>query len=120
MTCPGCGSNTFQVSQNFKAPRKSDKREWRKVQELVLRGFRFQPVDGAYPKDLRGLEGFLCHQLDWMRRNERQRLTVRPKQERKRAEMLLRWAKSPRMRKHLPGAQQGPEPPTFDITPDPS
>jgi hypothetical protein len=51
--CPHCGGDAIMLDRKFKAPRSDDVKQWRKVQELVEAGFRFDRVwrhqrDGIY------------------------------------------------------------------------
>jgi DNA-directed RNA polymerase subunit RPC12/RpoP len=48
--CPHCGGKAVILSRKFKAPAKDDLKQWKKVEELYLRGFRFE--GGTYPKTL--------------------------------------------------------------------
>ena len=42
--CPSCGSVAVAFSRKFKAPRRTDDEQWRKVELLYSHGFRFQSV----------------------------------------------------------------------------
>ena len=59
LVCPECGAETVQMNQRFKAPRKDNVAQWKKVEALVLAGFHFQPVGEPYPKVPRELREFL-------------------------------------------------------------
>jgi hypothetical protein len=56
--CPHCGAQAVALNRKFKAPRRDDLDQWRKVEFLVHHGFRFQSLsDGeghfiAYPETL--------------------------------------------------------------------
>ncbi len=39
--CPNCGSDLAYMGRSFKAPKKSNKMQWRKVEKLWLAGIRF-------------------------------------------------------------------------------
>lgn len=39
--CPNCGSELADMGRSFKAPKKSNKMQWRKVEKLWLAGIRF-------------------------------------------------------------------------------
>jgi predicted RNA-binding Zn-ribbon protein involved in translation (DUF1610 family) len=43
-SCPECGGAMTQLSRKFKAPKRSDTAQWKKVQLLVSHGFRFYSV----------------------------------------------------------------------------
>ena len=61
--CPECGKPMEIMGRNFRAPRKENKREWKKVELLVQKGFRFFSSGweerGSYPKTLGELASFL-------------------------------------------------------------
>jgi len=44
LPCPDCGEAAVNLGRHFKAPKKSDARQWAKVQFLVDHGFRFQKI----------------------------------------------------------------------------
>ncbi len=68
-TCPTCGAQSVMMSQRFKAPKKSDLQQWKKVQLLAESGFFFQKVYNqeednlwrrvGYPKTLREAQIFV-------------------------------------------------------------
>jgi hypothetical protein len=58
--CPECGVDAVRVARKFKAPPKRNRREWEKVSALLQAGYRFESVDGRYPKTLSDLPEFLA------------------------------------------------------------
>ena len=47
--CPDCGGSTFFMGQDFKAPKKSDTKAWKKAKEFIESGkiyYRGVPQDG--------------------------------------------------------------------------
>ena len=40
-TCPDCSGKIYEMGRNFKAPKKTDKKQWKKVKLLYSAGFRF-------------------------------------------------------------------------------
>ena len=51
--CPSCGQDATRVDVRFRAPRKADDKQWKKVEFLLQHGFYFQKVyrriaTGAY------------------------------------------------------------------------
>lgn len=44
LTCPECGGNSYNFGRHFKAPKKSDLKQWKKIQYLFENGFRFQKI----------------------------------------------------------------------------
>lgn len=73
MDCPLCNQATFNVGRNFKAPKKSDKKQWEKVRFLIEHGFLFQkirPVPNSnesvsYPKTLEEAKEFVIKYKQW-------------------------------------------------------
>ena len=67
MICPNCSGIAVCLGLHFKAPRASDKKQWKKVQFLVENGFRFQKIrldpksviSIPYPKTLEEAEEFV-------------------------------------------------------------
>jgi len=65
MACPVCGNTTIRLSRKFKPPRRTDARQWSKVEALVRLGFRFDTTyDNAgvavrYPATERGIPAFV-------------------------------------------------------------
>lgn len=63
--CPDCGGVMYAMGRSFKAPRKSDKEQWLKVQYLYAYGFRFFsyrscPDAPKLPERLREVEDFVA------------------------------------------------------------
>ncbi|QSP94191.1 hypothetical protein LPB19_13475 [Marinobacter salinisoli] len=44
LTCPDCGGAAHNFGRDFKAPKRSDKRQWDKIRFLFDHGFRFQKI----------------------------------------------------------------------------
>jgi len=42
--CPNCGAFAYRYDTRFRAPKKTDDAQWKKVQFLFEHGFRFQKV----------------------------------------------------------------------------
>jgi tRNA(Ile2) C34 agmatinyltransferase TiaS len=66
--CPQCGNSMSWMGRAFKAPKKTDTEQWRKVERLWSAGFRFHPNTGwrdvePYPDRLRDVEGFIRQNL---------------------------------------------------------
>lgn len=69
-SCPECGEIMTFVHQKFKAPKKSDDKQWKKVAFLIENGFRFEPIfieikNGvfmpvSYPKTLSEAKEFVA------------------------------------------------------------
>jgi ssDNA-binding Zn-finger/Zn-ribbon topoisomerase 1 len=62
--CPDCGNSVHWMGRAFKAPKKSDIEQWKKVEALWRAGFRFLPNTGwrqvePYPDRFRDVEKFV-------------------------------------------------------------
>ncbi len=44
LTCPECGGTAHNFGRHFKAPKKTDLKQWKKVIFLFENGFRFQKI----------------------------------------------------------------------------
>ena len=44
LNCPDCGGLAHNFGRHFKAPKKSDKKQWQKIAFLLEHGFRFQKI----------------------------------------------------------------------------
>jgi len=44
LKCPECGGTAYNLGRHFKAPKKSDTKQWKKVEFLIEHGFRFQKI----------------------------------------------------------------------------
>lgn len=67
LPCPECGGPSYNFGRHFKAPKKTDKRQWQKIRFLFEHGFRFQKIrDGSghhdtvpYPETLEEAREFV-------------------------------------------------------------
>jgi RNA polymerase subunit RPABC4/transcription elongation factor Spt4 len=62
--CPDCGNAVHWMGRAFKAPKKSDIEQWKKVETLWQAGFRFLSHTGwrevePYPERFRDVENFI-------------------------------------------------------------
>jgi len=58
--CPECGGNLCWLGRTFRAPKRSDARQWKKVETLWQAGFRFASHgNGALPETLKEAEQFI-------------------------------------------------------------
>ncbi len=64
--CPQCGTNMSNMGKDFKPPRQSNVKQWRKVQALYKGGFRFGfwqcGGSGRAPAQLREVKAFFTEQ----------------------------------------------------------
>jgi DNA-directed RNA polymerase subunit RPC12/RpoP len=44
MVCPDCGGPAYNFGRHFKPPKKSNKKQWKKIRFLFEHGFRFQKI----------------------------------------------------------------------------
>ena len=44
MKCPNCGGVSYNFGRHFKAPKKSDMKQWAKIKFLYDHGFYFQKI----------------------------------------------------------------------------
>ena len=71
--CPVCKSVTFNLGRHFKAPKKSDTAQWKKVEFLVDHGFVFQKIrldsnsyeSVPYPETLSEAKDFVIKYREW-------------------------------------------------------
>jgi hypothetical protein len=64
-TCPQCGKSANWMGRAFKAPKKTDVDQWKKVEALWRAGFRFLPNTGwrevePYPEQFRDVAKFIA------------------------------------------------------------
>ena len=73
MECPICKGTTFNLGRHFKAPKRSDDAQWKKVAFLIEHGFLFQkirPIPNSYdsvpyPKTLAEAKEFVVKYEKW-------------------------------------------------------
>ena len=52
LKCPDCGGPSYNFGRHFRAPKKSDIKQWQKIKFLFDHGFRFQRIRiGNWDKD---------------------------------------------------------------------
>ncbi len=44
LPCPECGGESHNFGRHFKAPKKTDKKQWAKIKFLLEHGFKFQKI----------------------------------------------------------------------------
>jgi DNA-directed RNA polymerase subunit RPC12/RpoP len=60
--CSNCGNKIYLMGRSFKAPKRRDLEQWKKVQKLYALGFRFHRYGGDYPplpEQLREVDRFV-------------------------------------------------------------
>ena len=73
LKCPECGGPAYNFGRHFKAPKRSDLKQWKKVAYLFEHGFRFQkirPVKNSlesvpYPETLEAARDFVEKYKDY-------------------------------------------------------
>ncbi|TWB30838.1 hypothetical protein FBZ88_102403 [Nitrospirillum bahiense] len=68
-SCPACGGGLCLMGRSFKAPKRTDVAQWRKVEALWRRGYRFwsyrsHPGAEPLPATLKEVSGFLRRNPD--------------------------------------------------------
>ncbi|MFK8253141.1 hypothetical protein [Ancylobacter terrae] len=58
LPCPECGGPSIGLTRKFKPPKRSDEKQWRKVEALVRHGFLFWSLGEPYPETLQGVAAF--------------------------------------------------------------
>ena len=74
-TCPQCGRILYEMGRSFRAPRSTDRDQWRKVQALYAHGFRFF---GRGSSDAEPLPRRYRDVAPFVKRNPEHRLRVAP------------------------------------------
>jgi len=67
LTCSDCGGAAYNFGRHFKAPKRSDKKQWEKIIFLFEHGFRFQKIridntehdSVPYPNNMREAKEFV-------------------------------------------------------------
>jgi hypothetical protein len=67
LPCPHCGSPSIGLSRTFKAPKRSDPKQWAKVESLVRHGFLFWKLGEPYPATLREVAAFAQRHATFIR-----------------------------------------------------
>ena len=77
MECPNCQGAMYNLGRHFKAPKKSDTEQWKKVAFLIDHGFFFQKIrpdsngneSVPYPKTLDEAKEFVVKYNKWSAKN---------------------------------------------------
>ncbi|TAY08561.1 hypothetical protein ELH91_25420 (plasmid) [Rhizobium leguminosarum] len=72
LPCPECGGPSIGLTRKFKPPKRSDIRQWGKVEALVRHGFLFCSLPEPYPTDRNEVEAFAKRHAHFLQR-ERER-----------------------------------------------
>jgi len=83
--CPNCRTALTPMGRSFKAPRKSDTMQWRKVEKLILAGIKF-PTTGDIlyrPKYPREADGFIKSYREAIQKTHRDNIKAFHKDQKK-------------------------------------
>jgi len=58
LPCPDCGGPSIGLTRKFKPPKRSDEKQWEKVEALVRHGFLFWSLGEPYPETLKEVDAF--------------------------------------------------------------
>ncbi len=61
LPCSYCNAEALRVSTKFKTPPQQAGDQWEKVAVLLRAGYRFESVNGVYPKTLADVPEFLAN-----------------------------------------------------------
>jgi DNA-directed RNA polymerase subunit RPC12/RpoP len=78
LRCPNCGGTAYNFGRHFKAPKKTDKKQWEKIHFLFEHGFRVQKIRTdsghhdtvAYPEKLEEAKNFVAKYKDYAIKNK--------------------------------------------------
>jgi len=68
LPCPECGGPSIGLARKFKPPKRSDERQWNKVEALVRHGFLFWSLGEPYPETLQEVAAFARRHADFIAR----------------------------------------------------
>lgn len=68
LPCPECGGPSIGLTRKFKPPKRSDEKQWKKVEALVRHGFLFWSLSEPYPETLREVAAFAERHADFIAR----------------------------------------------------
>ena len=73
LPCPECGGPSIGLTRKFKPPKRSDDRQWSKVEALVRHGFLFWSLGEPYPDTLQEVAEFAQRHADFIARERARR-----------------------------------------------
>lgn len=68
LPCPECGGPSIGLTRKFKPPKRSDERQWKKVEALVRHGFLFWSIGEPYLDTLQEVAAFARRHADEIQR----------------------------------------------------
>lgn len=72
LPCPDCGGPSIGLTRKFKPPKRSDEKQWSKVEALVRHGFLFWSLGEPYPDTIQEVAAFAQRHADFLRRERAQ------------------------------------------------
>lgn len=66
LPCPECGGPSVGLTRKFKPPKRSDVKQWNKVEALVRHGFLFWSVGEPYPDTLQEVASFAARHANFI------------------------------------------------------
>src|SRR4051812_22701329 len=73
LPCPECGGPSIGLTRKFKPPKRTDVRQWKKVEALVRRGFLFWSLGEPYPETLEEVDAFAQRHAGFISRKRAKR-----------------------------------------------
>ena len=73
LPCPECGGPSIGLTRKFKPPKRSDAKQWIKVEALVRHGFLFWSLGEPYPETLHEVAAFAQRHADFISRERARR-----------------------------------------------
>jgi DNA-directed RNA polymerase subunit RPC12/RpoP len=68
LPCPECDGPSIGLTRKFMPPKRSDEKQWKKVEALVRHGFLFWSLGEPYPETLREVADFARRHADFIAR----------------------------------------------------
>lgn len=66
LPCPDCGGPSIGLTRKFKPPKRSDERQWQKVEALVRHGFLFWSLGEPYPETAQEVPAFASRHANFI------------------------------------------------------
>lgn len=73
LPCPECGGPSIGLTRKFKPPKRSDEKQWIKVEALVRHGFLFWSLGEPYPDTLHDVAAFAQRHAEFIARERARR-----------------------------------------------
>lgn len=73
LPCPECGGPSIGLTRKFKPPKRSDEKQWDKVEALVRHGFLFWGLGEPYPETVKEVAAFAQRHAEFLVRERARR-----------------------------------------------